>query len=432
MQLTILKKIVEKNSDFLIPNGWNSITLEDKNYIKKIRAGGTPKSTINEYYNGDIPYVKIEDMTSFNKYLTSTNVKISKLGLENSNAWIVPANSILYSMYASYGECVINKIPVATNQAIIALIPSEHVDLDYLYYSLQNMKSKLKKHTQETTQKNLNAEIVKNFEILLPPMPEQRKIAAILSTVDASIEETENIISMAKQLKNGLIQIFFSNFSNNTINNGNNYRIDSTEIEWAELSLADISLSYKNGIYKEPHYYGTGYPSIRMYNIVNGLVNKINAPLLEVTKEELETYSLKRGDLLINRVNSSDLVGKAGIVQEDLGSITFESKNIRVRLNEKMVLPEYMSIFVQSNAYMRQIRMMVKSAIAQSTINQDDLNRLVIPLPSLEEQQKIVNMVKSIDRKLLIEINNRNHLEQLKKGLMQVLLTGKVRVKVGS
>jgi type I restriction enzyme S subunit len=260
-------------------------------------------------------------------------------------------------------------------------------------------------------------EIIGDYTIPLPPFIEQHKIAAILSTVDASIEATERIIAQIEQLKKGLIQYIFH---------------DLMVKKCVEILLADVSLSYKNGIYKEPHYYGTGYPSIRMYNIINGYVNKINAPLLDVTNEELEFYSLKKGDLLINRVNSIDLVGKAGIVKDELGPVTFESKNIRVRLNEKLILPEYMSIFVQSCAYTRQIRMMVKSAIAQSTINQDDLDRLLIPLPSLDEQQKIVEILKSIDRKILIEIDIRNNLVRIKKGLMQVLLTGKVRVKVDS
>ena len=91
--------------------------------------------------------------------------------------------------------------------------------------------------------------------------------------------------------------------------------------------MKQVVKSYKNGIYKLPKFYGQGIPSIRMFNIQNGKINSIDAPLLEVTDQELMDYELKPGDILINRVNSKELVGKAGIVSEGLGKVTFESKN---------------------------------------------------------------------------------------------------------
>src|SRR5688572_26968297 len=111
-----------------IPKEWQIYKLGDKGLIHGIRAGGTPLRIKKEYWdNGDIPFVKIQDITQSNKYLYETEEKITKAGLDYSSAWIVPPNSILLSLYASFGEVIINKIPVATNQAIIAIQPKESI-----------------------------------------------------------------------------------------------------------------------------------------------------------------------------------------------------------------------------------------------------------------------------------------------------------------
>ncbi|CAJ36310.1 restriction endonuclease subunit S [Methanocella arvoryzae] len=264
-------------------------------------------------------------------------------------------------------------------------------------------------------------------QILLPPISEQRKIAAILGTLDSLIEETDRVVARTGQLKKGLIQEFLTEGMGNV-------ELEDTALgmipkHWKCVPFATLSLTYKNGIYKHDKYYGSGYPCIRMYNIADGTVNTINSPLLNVTDAELKEYELAEGDLLINRVNSRDLVGKAGIVPAGLGHVTFESKNIRVRLNRSMILPEFMGLFIQSSMYRNQVNKFVKSAIAQSTINQDDLDNILVPLPPKDEQEKIASVIREINSKITWEIRYRERIELVKKALMQDLLTGRIRVK---
>ena len=137
--------------------------------------------------------------------------------------------------------------------------------------------------------------------------------------------------------------------------------------------------------------------------------------------------SLKPEDILINRVNTKELVGKAGIVEDNLGKVTFESKNIRVRLKRGICNPRFLAYFFTSFLYFRQIRSSVKAAIGQSTINQVDLNKIRVPLP---EQEKIITILKSAGDMLDTSRTKRVMVLDLKKGLMQKLLTGKIRVKV--
>ncbi len=190
-----------------IPEEWEYLELGDHKVVEKAKAGGTPLRSAKKYYeNGTIPFVKIEDMTNYPKFIVKTSTYITEEGLNNSSSWLTPANSILFSMYASYGEVSINKIAVATNQAIISIIPNKNnVDINFLYYELKNLKKSLKRFLRSTTQNNLNAEIVKGLKIVLPPLPEQQKIAEILTTVDDKINLLKNKKDKLEMLKKGLM-----------------------------------------------------------------------------------------------------------------------------------------------------------------------------------------------------------------------------------
>jgi type I restriction enzyme S subunit len=171
-----------------IPEEWEVKSLKER--VKKIKAGGTPKTTVKEYYeNGNLPFVKIEDLTQNGKYLTKTALKITKKGLNNSSAWIVPKNSVLLAMYGSLGEVSINKIEVATNQAILGIVPNEMgLNPEFLYYWFLRFKPKWVIYAKTTTQANLTKQIVENIKIPLPPLEEQKEIAKRLKVIDDQIE----------------------------------------------------------------------------------------------------------------------------------------------------------------------------------------------------------------------------------------------------
>ncbi|WP_298668410.1 restriction endonuclease subunit S [uncultured Methanofollis sp.] len=230
----------------------------------------------------------------------------------------------------------------------------------------------------------------------LPPIEEQRRIAEVLWAAEDVIVKDEALLAEAEHYKQVMMRELFSK----GIGHEEFREVKKVGVvpkEWRICTLNRVAQSFKNGIYKKDKYYGTGYPSVRMYNIQNGMININGAPLLDVTKEELDDYGLKCGDILINRVNSIDLIGKAGIVPNGLGPITYESKNIRVRLDLNKVYPSFVGYFTQTDRYFSQIMMRVKSAIGQATINQNDLNHLLVPLPPLPEQRQIASILSAID-----------------------------------
>lgn len=208
----VMQKLFSQELRFQDENGnefakWQEMRLEE--VCKIARSGGTPTSTNKSYYNGDIPFLSISDMTSQGKYLTHTSNYISKLGLENSSSWIVPAYSLIYSMYASVGFVAINKIPIATSQAVLNLILKEGFDLEFMYYTLVDFQKNIAQFITTGTQGNLNAQSVKNFELKIPSFDEQIKISNFLSSIDEKIKSVQMQIDKANIWKTGLMQKMF-------------------------------------------------------------------------------------------------------------------------------------------------------------------------------------------------------------------------------
>lgn len=149
------------------------------------------------------------DMTSQGKYVLETEKTITEEGLGNSSAWIIPKNSLLYSIYATVGVPAINSKEISTSQAICGMMLKDHVSVEYMYYYLTYHRKNIYKFIETGTQGNLNAKIVKNFDVYLPSLEEQEKIAIFLSKLDGKLKLTKNQISLFKEFKNGLLQQMF-------------------------------------------------------------------------------------------------------------------------------------------------------------------------------------------------------------------------------
>ena len=181
--LTGKKRLLDENG-VRFSGEWKRVKL---GAIADMNSGGTPKSTVEEYYGGNIPWVSISDMTSNGKWIATTEKYLTELGLNSSSARIYPKNSVLYAMYASIGECSIAAVNLTSSQAILGIRPKDCLNYEFLYFYLTSLKEKIKLQGQQGTQSNLNAGMVKEFELDLPSIREQQKIAAVLSAADAEI-----------------------------------------------------------------------------------------------------------------------------------------------------------------------------------------------------------------------------------------------------
>lgn len=173
--------------------------------IADMNSGGTPPTLVSEYYGGDISWVSISDMTHSGKVIYSTEKNLTDIGLRNCAAQIFPAQTVLYAMYASIGECSIAGTPMCTSQAILGIRAKPSLLNEFIYYYLVSIKAQVKKMGQQGTQANLNAGIVRAFEIEVPPLEEQTAIATVLSDIDAELTALEARNDKAKRIKQGMM-----------------------------------------------------------------------------------------------------------------------------------------------------------------------------------------------------------------------------------
>ena len=201
-----LKSAISKQVFAQEPNGWSRLDT----LFSKGKAGGTPTSTNKEYYNGEIPFLSINDITKQGKYVRYTENHLSQSGLENSSAWVVPKYSLIMSMYASVGLVTINEIPITTSQAMFAMQLKDKDLLDYLYYYLSYFKyHHIHKYLETGTQSNINADIVRG--IMIPTYGHSRnmEIASTLQGIDVKIDNELSVLKLFNRQKNYLLSQMF-------------------------------------------------------------------------------------------------------------------------------------------------------------------------------------------------------------------------------
>ena len=189
---------------------WEKVKLGD--ICKYVTSGGTPKSSIKEYYEPkQIPWLKTKEVNYCRIYETESY--ISKDGLDNSSAKMIPQNSVIVAMYGhgdTAGRVAIKKIPLTTNQACCNLIIDEtKAYYEFVYYQLVTLYEKMVSLKNGGAQPNLNAGIIKSIEIKLPPLKTQRYIADILSSYDNLIENNQKQIKLLEEAAQRIYKEWF-------------------------------------------------------------------------------------------------------------------------------------------------------------------------------------------------------------------------------
>lgn len=189
---------------------WARLKIGD--IAERLTSGGTPSTKKEEYYGGEIPWLRTQEV-NFNR-IYDTELKITREGLNNSSAKIIPADSVIIAMYgATAGKSSINKIPLTTNQACCnIIIDKAAANYEFVYYSLLLNYERLASLSNGAAQQNLSVGSIREFEIPLPPLPIQRQIASILSAFDDKIELNRQMNRTLEQMARALFKSWFVDF----------------------------------------------------------------------------------------------------------------------------------------------------------------------------------------------------------------------------
>ena len=413
-----------------IPKEWKILRIKD---LFNVVTGTTPSTKVKEYWEGGtINWITPQDLSKLKgkiKIHTSER-KITEKALRETHLTLMPKGSIIISTRAPVGYVAVIKEPATFNQGCKGLIPkNKHSIITEFYaYYLVRLKPVLEAKSGGSTFKELSKNALENTLVLLPPLAEQWGIAEVLSGVDKAIEETERLIERLERLKKALIQ--------ELLTRGIGHKefketpIGKMPKEWKIVKIkeiASIAPGFASGKRDK-----NGVTQLRMDSIsVYGYIDK-NKYVKVPPRQNIEKYYLKPGDiLLVNTSGSLEHLGKVALFRGEWDKCVYSNHLTRIRIIAKHVIPRWIYYVLYHrfiSGYFKIIK--VTQAGGQNNIHLDDLKNMLVPIPSLEEQYQITDMLNKINSWIELERIRKEKFERLKHGLMGLLLTGRVRVRV--
>jgi type I restriction enzyme S subunit len=405
----------------IIPNDWKCSSIKDISITCK--AGGTPRKNQKEFWeNGNIPFVLIEDMTSVLMYLKETKNFINQNGLESCSAWLVPEDTVLLSMYATVGKAVINKIPVATNQAILAIVTKPDICKEFLAFVLGSNSQRLLSYNVQSTQKNVNKGIVEQFKIPLPPPPEQRKIAHVLSTVQKAIEQQDKLIRTTTELKKALMQKLFTEGTRGEPQKETEIGLVPESWEVVKIEKLIIKTKIKDPG-KEPEkefiYVDVSSVSNEFFRIEN------TSKILGKEAPSRARKLIQDGDVIFATVRPT--LKRIAKISQDYHNQICSTGYCVIKPDPDELIQEYLYQYLQTDFFIEKIEKLQRGA-SYPAVRDTDVEGMYIPLPKLSEQKEIGRTLNILDQRNNVLISKKQTLTALFKTLLHELMTGQRRV----
>lgn len=383
-----LKKGYKQTEIGILPEDWEVVKIGD---FTEVCSGGTPSTLINEYWGGTIRWMNSGELNL--KIVYEVENRITELGLHNSATKLIPINCVLVGLAGqgkTRGTVAINKIELCTNQSIASILPCGSVNYEYLYFNLDSRYLELRSlSTGDGGRGALNLTLIKNLQIALPPLPEQIRIAEVLSDADHAIRTLEAEIGKTQALKQATMQ-----------------ELLQPKEGWEVRKLGEVVGKFTTGkldanAMKEHGAYRF-YTCAKDYYFIN-------------------EYAFDTEALLISGNGAN-----VGYIHYYKGK--FNAYQRTYVLYDFAIDVSYIKIFLDS--YLKDRIATEVSAGNTPYIKMDTLTDMIIKYPiKTEEQTRIATILSDIDRRLEALAGKLQKQQAVKAGLMQELLTGKRRLK---
>jgi len=393
-----------------IPAGWKYDLLD--NFATRC-SGHTPSKSFPEYWDGGIKWISLSDSYRLDQgYVYETDKEISEAGIANSSAELHPVETVVLSRDAGIGKSGVMAVPMAVSQHFIAwkCDNTEKLNSWFLYNWLQLNKAEFERQAVGSTIKTIGLPYFKKLKIAVPPYPEQKKIAQILSTWDKAITTTEQLLANSQQQKKALMQQLLTGKKRLLDKNGVRF-----SGEWKAQRIGSLLKEVKRPVQWDDD---SEYHLLSVKRRSEGVV------LREI---------LKGSDILTKKMNTAlagdFLISKMQVVHGATGLVTEEFN--KSKDDEKIDIAFFSWFSKQKIMYHKAFLCSYGVHIEKMTFNFNMFikEKVVIPA-SLEEQKKISTILSTAEQEISALQKKLSALKQEKKALMQQLLTGKRRVKV--
>ena len=379
--------------------------------IQKGGSGGTPKSTNKTYYDGDIPFLGISDISKSNGYIDDTEKHISEKGLNNSSAWIVPKGAISLAMYASVGKLAILNIDAATSQAFYNMVFEYESIRDYVYHRLgrANDLGEWTKLISTGTQANLNADKVKNFEIQVPQsIDEMKDISTFFNQLDIFITLQQRKLDLLKEQKKGYLQKMFPK-------NGAKVpelRFAGFADDWEERKLGEV-------FNQTVEYINPNEANLELWSVTveKGLTPKTARYNREALVKKNDKFKVVHdGDIVYNPMNLT--IGAVGFNKSEK-SVAVSGYYVTMNMNSGFN-NSYFQTWLKSENAIKQYKLYATgSLIEKQRVQFPTLSLIKSYIPTFEEQQKIGSFFKQLDDTIALHQRKLDLLKEQKKGFLQ-------------
>jgi type I restriction enzyme S subunit len=414
-------------------NEWVKLKIPD---FATIVSGATPATNVSEYWDGEIVWITPNDLSRLrNRFIDTSERKISHQGLKSASTTITPARSVVMSSRAPIGYFGIPTLDFTTNQGCKSFVFSDEHDAEFHYYNFVYNADLFKRYGSGSTFMEISKSNIEKLSFLVPvDIKVQRKIAKILSTVDAVIEKTEAVIEKYQAIKAGTI--------NDLITRGIDIQTgklrpsfkEAPELykeselgwipkEWVVTEFQDACLEFING----------GTPSTKnASNWVGSIPWITGADFLESFEVGFIRRQINEDAL---RYSSSHLIRKGNILlvtRTGVGKLAIAPFDVAISQDITGIILDSSQYCVEFFYYYLQVLVENFKKMNQGTsingIIRSDLEATLILKPPLVEQKQIAAVLKALDESLKKEQSNQSKYHDLKIGLMADLLTYKVRV----
>lgn len=385
--------MIESNEKKILPKNWHWEKLKD---ITRIVSGTTPKSGVSEYWNnGEIVWITPTDLggNSEKNIVTSTRL-ITKTGFESCGLEIVPPGSIVLSSRAPIGYLGIARIPLCTNQGCKSFVPSDQIDSLFLYYALKQSVATLQKLGSGATFAEVSKTQLENFEIPLPPIEEQKRIATRLDEqmhyFEQARQTAEESLSAAWDLPSSYLSSVFD---------------DSDGRHWKWEKLNDVCELLPAKAIKTIG--NTSVIAITSACLTENGFSPDGLKSARMDENDAKVALVKKDEILIARSNTPELVGRVSIYPGDPPNVVASDLTIRIWAKPSCYPPflnAYLS-YLYLSGYWKE-----RAGGASGTmkkITRSQLLDIKVPVPDIDTQKKIVEEMQE----------KMNHFKQLEHSL---------------
>ena len=407
-----------------IPMGWQAKATDD---LFVVETGTTPSTRQETYWKGGtVNWLTPTDLSRLNGKLRmkGSERKITEKALKETSLTLMPKGSIILSTRAPVGYVAILEDDATFNQGCKGLIPRGTFEIltEFYGYYLSSKKEMLQNLSSGSTFLELSKNRLEKFIMPYLPMLEQKAIVGVLGVVDSAVELADKIIAKTERLKKGLMQQLLTRGIGHT--EYKDTAIGKTPKTWQIARLEDVSEDFIGGgtpSTSNPEYWNGDIAWMTSAHINGRLITTGQKYITKKGVENSATHIVPKNNLLVaTRVG----IGKAAVNKID---IAISQDLTGVVVDKEKALPEFLC-WVLINGGNR-----LKSLAQGSTIKgilREELGKWHIPVPSVNEQKRIDEILSAVDKNLELERNEKTRLERVKRSLMDLLLTGKVRVRM--